>query len=39
MKTLCPVSPQKKCERYWGHKDEEPFVCEPFSVYCVSSFI
>uniref|UniRef100_A0A667Z058 protein-tyrosine-phosphatase n=1 Tax=Myripristis murdjan TaxID=586833 RepID=A0A667Z058_9TELE len=27
---------QKKCERYWPEKQGEPFVCGPFTVYCVS---
>ncbi|CAK6963743.1 tyrosine-protein phosphatase non-receptor type 22 [Scomber scombrus] len=27
---------KKKCERYWPEKQEEPFVCEPFTVYCDS---
>ncbi|XP_042264107.1 tyrosine-protein phosphatase non-receptor type 22 isoform X1 [Thunnus maccoyii] len=27
---------KKKCERYWPQKQEEPFVCEPFTVYCDS---
>ncbi|XP_035511986.1 tyrosine-protein phosphatase non-receptor type 22 [Morone saxatilis] len=27
---------KKKCERYWPPKQEQPFVCEPFRVYCDS---
>ncbi|XP_029995266.1 tyrosine-protein phosphatase non-receptor type 22 isoform X2 [Sphaeramia orbicularis] len=27
---------KKKCECYWPQKQEQPFVCEPFSVYCDS---
>ncbi|XP_076597544.1 tyrosine-protein phosphatase non-receptor type 22 [Chaetodon auriga] len=27
---------KKKCERYWPQKQEQPFVCEPFTVYCDS---
>ncbi|KAM6982481.1 tyrosine-protein phosphatase non-receptor type 22 [Tautogolabrus adspersus] len=27
---------KKKCERYWPEKQEQPFVCEPFTVYCDS---
>ncbi|XP_073326192.1 tyrosine-protein phosphatase non-receptor type 22 [Pagrus major] len=27
---------KKKCERYWPQKQEPPFVCEPFTVYCDS---
>ncbi|XP_078144603.1 tyrosine-protein phosphatase non-receptor type 22 isoform X2 [Centroberyx gerrardi] len=27
---------KKKCERYWPEKQEEAFVCEPFTVYCDS---
>ncbi|KAE8292791.1 Tyrosine-protein phosphatase non-receptor type 12 [Larimichthys crocea] len=27
---------KKKCERYWPLKQEQPFVCEPFTVYCDS---
>ncbi|XP_063320389.1 tyrosine-protein phosphatase non-receptor type 22 [Pelmatolapia mariae] len=27
---------KKKCEVYWPQKHEEPFVCEPFKVYCDS---
>lgn len=27
---------KKKCECYWPKKDEEPFVCEPFTIYCDS---
>ncbi|XP_029281963.1 tyrosine-protein phosphatase non-receptor type 22 isoform X2 [Cottoperca gobio] len=27
---------KKKCERYWPQKQEQPFFCEPFSVYCDS---
>ncbi|XP_038578106.1 tyrosine-protein phosphatase non-receptor type 22 isoform X1 [Micropterus salmoides] len=27
---------KKKCERYWPQKEEQPFVCEPFTVYCDS---
>lgn len=25
---------KKKCERYWPKKQDEPFVCEPFTIYC-----
>uniref|UniRef100_A0A8C8D5R4 protein-tyrosine-phosphatase n=1 Tax=Oncorhynchus tshawytscha TaxID=74940 RepID=A0A8C8D5R4_ONCTS len=27
---------RKKCERYWPKKQEEPFVCDPFTIYCDS---
>ncbi|XP_031650352.1 tyrosine-protein phosphatase non-receptor type 22 isoform X5 [Oncorhynchus kisutch] len=27
---------RKKCERYWPEKQEEPFVCDPFTIYCDS---
>ncbi|KAG7221686.1 hypothetical protein INR49_000053 [Caranx melampygus] len=27
---------KKKCERYWPQREEQPFVCEPFTVYCDS---
>uniref|UniRef100_UPI0037E77000 tyrosine-protein phosphatase non-receptor type 22 isoform X2 n=1 Tax=Semicossyphus pulcher TaxID=241346 RepID=UPI0037E77000 len=27
---------KKKCERYWPEKQEQPFFCEPFTVYCDS---
>ncbi|KAK6308314.1 hypothetical protein J4Q44_G00215850 [Coregonus suidteri] len=27
---------RKKCERYWPEKQEEPFVCGPFTIYCDS---
>ncbi|XP_022619029.1 tyrosine-protein phosphatase 99A-like isoform X1 [Seriola dumerili] len=27
---------KKKCECYWPQKQEQPFVCEPFKVYCDS---
>ncbi|KAM9351034.1 tyrosine-protein phosphatase non-receptor type 22 [Symphorus nematophorus] len=27
---------KKKCERYWPQQQEQPFVCEPFTVYCDS---
>ncbi|XP_049921027.1 tyrosine-protein phosphatase non-receptor type 22 isoform X3 [Epinephelus moara] len=27
---------KKKSERYWPQKQEQPFVCEPFTVYCDS---
>ncbi|KAM3872110.1 tyrosine-protein phosphatase non-receptor type 22 [Diretmus argenteus] len=27
---------KRKCECYWPEKQEEPFVCEPFTVYCDS---
>nr|XP_020473413.1 tyrosine-protein phosphatase non-receptor type 22-like isoform X2 [Monopterus albus] len=27
---------KKKCERYWPLQHEQPFVCEPFKVYCDS---
>ncbi|XP_068453934.1 tyrosine-protein phosphatase non-receptor type 22 [Clinocottus analis] len=27
---------KKKCERYWPQKKEQPFLCEPFTVYCDS---
>ncbi|KAM3618679.1 uncharacterized protein V6R79_023443 [Siganus canaliculatus] len=27
---------KKKCERYWPQKQDEAFVCEPFTVYCDS---
>ncbi|XP_031700682.1 tyrosine-protein phosphatase non-receptor type 22 [Anarrhichthys ocellatus] len=27
---------KKKCERYWPQKQEQPFLCEPFTVYCDS---
>ncbi|XP_034550761.1 tyrosine-protein phosphatase non-receptor type 22 isoform X2 [Notolabrus celidotus] len=27
---------KKKCERYWPEHQEQPFVCEPFTVYCDS---
>ncbi|XP_056280104.1 tyrosine-protein phosphatase non-receptor type 22 isoform X2 [Pseudoliparis swirei] len=27
---------KKKCERYWPQSQEQPFVCEPFTVYCDS---
>ncbi|XP_074498514.1 tyrosine-protein phosphatase non-receptor type 22 isoform X1 [Sebastes fasciatus] len=27
---------KKKCERYWPQKQEPPFVCDPFTVYCDS---
>ncbi|XP_071333343.1 tyrosine-protein phosphatase non-receptor type 22 [Trachinotus anak] len=27
---------KKKCERYWPEKQEQSFVCEPFTVYCDS---
>lgn len=27
---------KKKCECYWPQKQEQPFVCEPFTVYCDS---
>ncbi|XP_068996266.1 tyrosine-protein phosphatase non-receptor type 22 [Embiotoca jacksoni] len=27
---------KKKCELYWPKNQEEPFVCEPFRVYCDS---
>ncbi|KAF7662138.1 hypothetical protein LDENG_00245070 [Lucifuga dentata] len=27
---------KKKCELYWPQTQEEPFVCEPFTVYCDS---
>ncbi|XP_070696036.1 tyrosine-protein phosphatase non-receptor type 22 [Pempheris klunzingeri] len=27
---------RKKCERYWPQKQEQSFVCEPFTVYCDS---
>lgn len=27
---------KKKCERYWPEKPGQRFVCEPFTVYCVS---
>ncbi|XP_068589086.1 tyrosine-protein phosphatase non-receptor type 22 [Cebidichthys violaceus] len=27
---------KKKCERYWPQKQEQPFFCEPFTVYCDS---
>ncbi|XP_034731632.1 tyrosine-protein phosphatase non-receptor type 22 isoform X2 [Etheostoma cragini] len=27
---------KKKCERYWPQKQEQPFVCEPFTVHCDS---
>ncbi|XP_068188602.1 tyrosine-protein phosphatase non-receptor type 22 isoform X2 [Antennarius striatus] len=28
---------KKKCERYWPQKEGQPFVCEPFTVYCDST--
>ncbi|XP_074536748.1 tyrosine-protein phosphatase non-receptor type 22 isoform X2 [Halichoeres trimaculatus] len=27
---------KKKCERYWPENQEQPFVCEPFKIYCDS---
>ncbi|XP_059188453.1 tyrosine-protein phosphatase non-receptor type 22 [Centropristis striata] len=27
---------KKKCERYWPQKQEQPFFCDPFTVYCDS---
>ncbi|CAJ1084539.1 tyrosine-protein phosphatase non-receptor type 22 isoform X1 [Xyrichtys novacula] len=27
---------KKKCERYWPEIQEQPFICEPFKVYCDS---
>ncbi|KAM8863553.1 tyrosine-protein phosphatase non-receptor type 22 isoform 2-T2 [Spinachia spinachia] len=27
---------KKKCERYWPQNQEQPFFCEPFTVYCDS---
>uniref|UniRef100_H3D4J6 protein-tyrosine-phosphatase n=1 Tax=Tetraodon nigroviridis TaxID=99883 RepID=H3D4J6_TETNG len=27
---------KRKCERYWPQTQEPPFVCEPFTVYCLS---
>ncbi|XP_054464701.1 tyrosine-protein phosphatase non-receptor type 22 [Anoplopoma fimbria] len=27
---------KKKCERYWPQTQEQPFLCEPFTVYCDS---
>lgn len=27
---------KKKCECYWPKKHDEPFVCEPFTIYCDS---
>lgn len=30
------VPNKKKCERYWPEKQGQRFVCEPFTVYCVS---
>ncbi|XP_044068650.1 tyrosine-protein phosphatase non-receptor type 22 isoform X2 [Siniperca chuatsi] len=36
LRMLWEYNIMKKCERYWPQKQEQPFVCEPFTVYCDS---